>query len=57
MFLPCDFMIIVPCIVQYFMQIQRKMLSAEPGIAPHSARSSVRDLNMQSNHILKSQVT
>ena len=39
------------------MQIQIEMVSAEPGIAPHSAGTSVHDLNMQSNHLLKSQVT
>jgi hypothetical protein len=38
-------------------QIQRKVVSAEPGIAPHSAGSSVHNLAILLNHILKSQVT
>jgi len=34
-----------------------KMVSAEPGIAPHCVGTSVHNLNMLFNHLLKSQAT
>ena len=39
------------------MWILSKVVSAEPGTAPHCARTSLHDLNMLFNHISKSQVT
>jgi hypothetical protein len=39
------------------MQLERKAVSAEPGMAPHGAGTSERDLNIPFDHLLKFQAT
>jgi hypothetical protein len=39
------------------MQLERKAVSAEPGMAPHGAGTSERDLNMSFDHLLKFEAT
>jgi hypothetical protein len=43
--------------VQYANSKKRKVVSAEPGIAPHDAGTSVHNLDMLFSHLLKSQDT
>ena len=49
---PCDFVGIV-----VVMQIQSKLVSSEPGFAPHDTGISAHDLNIQLNNCLRFQIT